>query len=62
MDTQKKAQALDDDMLESIGGGIELRGYYHHSCLECNHTWDDAQRNSSCPSCGSNNTSSWPHT
>ena len=56
----KKVQALDDDLLENIIGGISLRGVYKHTCNDCRNAWTDEQRTSACPTCGSSNTNSWP--
>ena len=55
-----KAQAIDDDLLENIIGGISLRGVYKHTCSDCQNVWYNEQRTSACPGCGSSNTTSWP--
>ena len=56
----KKALALDDDLLENIIGGISLRGVYKHTCNDCQNVWYNEQRTSACTRCGSTNTTSWP--
>ena len=49
----KKAQALDDDLLENIIGGISLRGVFRHACRDCQNVWYNEQGTSACPRCGS---------
>ena len=39
----KKAQALDDDLLENIIGGISLRGVFRHTCRDCQNVWYNEQ-------------------
>ena len=56
----KKAQALDDDLLENIIGGISLRGVFRHTCRDCQNVWYNEQGTSACPRCGSSKTNSWP--
>lgn len=35
----RKMQALNDDLLENIIGGISLRGIFKHTCNECQNVW-----------------------
>ena len=49
----KKVQALNDDLLENIIGGISLR-------RDCQNVWYNEQGTSACPRCGSSKTNSWP--
>ena len=47
----KKVQALNDDLLENIIGGISLRGVFRHTCRDCQNVWYNEQGTSACPRC-----------
>ncbi len=53
---EKNVQALDDNMLENIIGGVELGAIYTHICRSCPSVWRDDQPESSCPICHTPNT------
>ena len=54
---EKNVQALADDMLENIIGGVELGNTYTHICRSCPTVWRDELPESSCPFCHTPNTS-----
>ena len=53
---EKNVQALDDNMLENIIGGVELGAIYTHICRSCPSVWRDDQPESNCPICHTPNT------
>ncbi len=56
----KNIEKLNDEMMDQVAGGMELRGYYHHQCQVCFESWTDTNREAvTCRACGEPNVSSW---